>query len=195
MQVASQQIREACTAYGAAHALLRSPVPKRLWKTRPVHGISPAQAAGSAYDPNSANGIGGAVARGTGKELPDAATVGSGADLAHAARTLMTALGLNGAQIAGAAGLSPGTVSDLVNGKAFPRQETFSCFITRGCARPWEPWRQAWARAHKETLRRRPVEDLAEDIERLEGRVEELETALAATKDAWVSLSSRWPGC
>lgn len=112
--------------------------------------------------------------------LPDPADVASGPGLAKAAKALMGHLGLSGVQVAGAARLSTGTVSELINGKTFPREDTFQEFVVAGCGQPWEPWRQAWVRAHKDGLRRRPVEDLAEDVEQVQQRVAELEAALTS---------------
>ncbi|MFJ7205255.1 hypothetical protein ACIQWR_17135 [Streptomyces sp. NPDC098789] len=98
-------------------------------------------------------------------------------ELAAAAKALMKSLGLSGIKIATNTGLSTGTISELINGKSFPRDETWELFVTGGCGQPWEMWRQARARAQRDLLRRRPPEELADRLEEAQERIQALESA------------------
>ena len=124
-------------------------------------------------------------------ELPDPADVTLALELAGAAKELMTRLGLSGRRAAEKAGLSEGAVSGLINAKAFPRKETFEVFITKGCGQKWEPWYEAWKRAHKDVLRRRTAEEVAADVEQLQRQVEQLEATLSAVRDQLAGLGDQ----
>ncbi|MGW1588532.1 hypothetical protein [Streptomyces sp. NPDC002386] len=125
------------------------------------------------------------------RPLPDPAHVTSSLQLALAAKELMTCLDLSGSQVAKKGSLSTGTVSGLVNGRVFPREATFEAFIAEGCGQSWEPWRQAWQRAHQDDLRRRPGESLAAEVHEARSRIEVLEQALAAAAERLSELEER----
>ncbi|MGA5198134.1 hypothetical protein [Streptomyces exfoliatus] len=116
-----------------------------------------------------------------GQNQPDPSGVSSAAELAAAAKSLMKGLGVTGVELATRTNLATGTVSELINGKTFPREATFEVFVTDGCGQEWEPWRQAWSRAQRDVLSQRPVGELAIELEQLRERVEELEQVLQQT--------------
>ncbi|MFJ3235716.1 hypothetical protein [Streptomyces sp. NPDC086787] len=125
------------------------------------------------------------------RPLPDPAHVTSSLQLVLAAKELMACLDLSGSRVAKKGNLSTGTVSGLVNGRVFPREATFEAFITAGCGQTWEPWRQAWQRAHQDDLHRRPSESLAAEVHETQSRVEVLEQALAAAVERLAELEER----
>ncbi|MGQ4365941.1 hypothetical protein [Streptomyces sp. SAS_272] len=106
-------------------------------------------------------------------------------------KELMACLDLSGSQVAKKGNLSTGTISGLVNGRVFPREATFKAFITTGCGQTWEPWRQAWQRAHQDDLHRRPSESLAAEVHEAQSRIEVLEQALAAATERLSELEER----
>ncbi|MGY3337772.1 hypothetical protein ACVW0K_003871 [Streptomyces filamentosus] len=106
---------------------------------------------------------------------PDPSEVMTPEDLAGAAKDLMKRLDLTGVMAARKTGLSTGTISELINGKTFPREDTWEVFITRGCGQPWEAWRQARSRAHRDLLRSQPPEELAALLEEAQERILALE--------------------
>lgn len=119
--------------------------------------------------------------------LPDLGQVSTAEELATALKQLLKHLNITGAKVAEKATLGNGTISEAINGKTFPRRDTVHDIVKVGCGQDPKPWLDAWERAKKDKRKKASVEEVAEQLEIAESRIESLESAL---RDAVARIDS-----